>query len=124
MSLFALSLVLVCIGGAVFGQIILKKGMNEVGEQKSLQSLFSKDTFFKIITNKYLVGGVLLYAFLAVLWLGALSSLDVSYIYPLLSIAYVLVAIGAFVFLKENVTAVRWAGIILIALGSFLITRT
>jgi drug/metabolite transporter (DMT)-like permease len=53
-----------------------------------------------------------------------MSSLEVSYMYPLLSLGYVVTAALAFIFIGENITLLRWAGIVLILSGCFLITRS
>ncbi|MEA1907777.1 MAG: EamA family transporter, partial [Euryarchaeota archaeon] len=54
----------------------------------------------------------------------ALSTPDVSFVYPLLSLGYVITAILAFVFLKETITMERWCGIFLVVVGCCLIIRT
>lgn len=56
-----------------------------------------------------------------VLWLLALSGLNISYAFPLLSASYILVALLARLFLKENVSAMRWVSISVICLGVILI---
>ena len=121
--MFALSLVMVCVILAAFGQIAMKHGMNDVGKE-GMSKLTSIKGLFNIFTNKYVFVGCLLYAFGLVLWLFALSMLDVSLMYPLISIGYVLTAVLAFVFLKENITTLRWAGIALVVIGSIMIIRT
>jgi uncharacterized membrane protein len=65
---------------------------------------------------------------LLILWqlsrLALLSWADLSYVLPVTSIAYVLVAlVGRFV-LHEHVSMVRWAGIVLIMVGVTLVGRT
>jgi drug/metabolite transporter (DMT)-like permease len=60
----------------------------------------------------------------AFLWLGALSTLDVSFMYPLLSLAYVVTAVFAIIYLGEIVTLSRWAGISLVVIGCVLIARS
>ena len=106
------------------GQIAMKSGMSQVGEIGGLAQLFNPNTLFHIVTNPRVIAGVFLYGVAAILWLGALSTLDVSYMYPLMSLAYVIVALVAFIFLKENITFLRWAGILLVVGGCFLVTRT
>jgi drug/metabolite transporter (DMT)-like permease len=122
--MFALILVLVCIFGAAIGQIAMKSGMSQVGEITNVKQLLNPGTLFNIFTNPRVIAGILCYAIFAILWLGALSSLDVSLMYPLLSLAYVVTAIGALIFLKEDITLLRWMGILLVVGGCFLIIRT
>ena len=122
--LFPLILVLICIVFGAFGQIAMKNGMTQIGKIDSIVQLISPGMLSKMVTNGYVIGGLLLYFIAAFLWLGALSKLEVSFMYPLLSLGYVLTAILAFIIFRENVTLVRWAGIALIVGGCFLISRT
>ena len=122
--LFPMILVMICIVFGAFGQIAIKNGMTQIGKIESIVQLISPGTLSKMATNGYVVAGLLLYLIAAFLWLGALSKLEVSFMYPLLSLGYVLTAILAFIFFRENVTVVRWAGIALIVGGCFLISRT
>lgn len=122
-GMFALSLVAICIVFGAVGQILMKNGMSQVGQIGDLGKLVSLQAIFRIFTNPYVIGGLFLYAISAFLWLGALSSLDVSFMYPLVSLGYVLTAFLAFMFLKEDITLIRWGGIALVVLGSFMILR-
>jgi multidrug transporter EmrE-like cation transporter len=53
-----------------------------------------------------------------------LSRVDVSYAYPMLSIGYVVAALAGKAFFGEPVDLIRWAGIVTICIGVWLITRT
>lgn len=55
------------------------------------------------------------------LWLLALSGLNISYAFPLLSASYILVALLARVFLRETISLKRWAGISIVCFGVLLI---
>ena len=123
-NMFAIGLLVVCILFGAFGQIFMKAGMNQLDKIDDMAQLLDPDTAMSILKNKYVIGGLLLYAISAFLWLGALSTLDVSFMYPMLSLAYVITAILAFVSLGENITVVRWAGIVLVVAGCFLIARS
>lgn len=121
--MLALMLVMICIVLGAFGQISMKQGMTLVGNVfEGQESWLTKG--WKTFTNPFVLLGICLYGVSLVLWLMALSKLDVSFMYPLLSLGYLLTAILAFVFLKETVTLVRWTGIILVVVGSWLILRT
>ncbi|MBI4330054.1 MAG: EamA family transporter [Chloroflexi bacterium] len=122
--MFALALVLICVFLGAFGQIFMKIGMEKIGPIGSISRLLQRDFLFHIFTTPQVMLGLALYVVSAFLWLAALSSLNVSFAYPLLSLAYVVVAIVSFFMLKEPLTALRWVGIIMTVIGSFLITRT
>lgn len=122
--MFALALILICVFAGAFGQILLKIGMGKIGPISQWSKLWQWEFFLHIVTNPYVLLGLALYAASALFWLAALSNLNVSFAYPLLSLAYVVIAIASYFILKEPLSAVRWGGILLIVLGSFLITRT
>jgi len=122
--MFALSLVAICIVCGAVAQILMKHGMSQVGEIGGVGNLTNPGTVYKIFTNAFVIGGLFLYAIAAFLWLGALSNLNVSFMYPLLSMGYVLAAVLGFMFLKDDITLLRWAGIGLVVGGCFIILRT
>lgn len=122
--MFALILVLICIFAGAIGQICFKYGLGDIHKINGMEDLLKFKTIFEIITNKYIILGVFLYGSSFILWMAALSTLDVSFMYPLLSLGYVITAILAVIFLGENITIIRWIGIILIVTGCFFITNT
>lgn len=96
--MFALSLVMIYIIFGAIGQISMKTGMAQIDEIKDFGGLINLNILFKIVTNVYVLIGLLLYAVSAFLWLGALSTLYISYMYPLLSLAYVVRQFSHFYF--------------------------
>lgn len=103
---------------ATAGQILMKKGMSKF---KSLDLKKTLSQFFKIVFQPLVLVGIIVSVVAAAFMLLALSSLNVSYAYPLVSGTYVLTALFALIFLKEKISALRWGGILLIVLGSILI---
>ena len=122
--MFALSLVAICIVFGAVGQILMKTGVSQIGQIGNLGKLINPSTVFSIFTNVYVIGGLLLYAMAFFLWLGALSTLDVSLMYPLLSLSYVVTAILGLIFLKEDITLLRWVGVMVVVAGCFMILRS
>lgn len=114
LALFVISLLI-----GLAGQLTLKKGMIKIGEV----TLFSKGlpTFFKtawtMFTNRTIIVGIFFFSCSILLWLVILSGLELSYIYPMVSLNYVLAALSSRVFFKEKVTKMRWLSIIVIILG-------
>jgi drug/metabolite transporter (DMT)-like permease len=58
------------------------------------------------------------------LWLLVLYRMDVSRAFPFLSLGSILVVLFSRLYLKEQVPAFRWAGVVLIAVGIALVART
>lgn len=123
-TMFALTLVLICILAGATGQISWKRGMSGVDKINDMRDLAQIKTIMDIFTNKYILLGIFLYAISVFLWLGALSTLDVSKMYPLLSLGYVVTAVFATIYLGEVATLSRWAGIALVVAGCFFIVRS
>ncbi|MFH1210527.1 MAG: EamA family transporter [archaeon] len=106
---------------SIVGMLLLKKGMNKVGQVSLLNTDVLK-TVFRILTNFYVVVGGFVYVASLGLWLVVLSKLDVSYAYPIVSINYVVIAIASKMFFGEKVSRLRWFSILIICLGVVLVS--
>jgi len=104
-------------------QLLLKMGMNQVGGVNSVGQLFSFGLLFRVITNIYIISGVTLAVMNLVIWLGAISTLNISYLYPFGSISYIVLTVLAHFVLKESIAPIQWLGICVIMIGCFLINR-
>jgi undecaprenyl phosphate-alpha-L-ara4N flippase subunit ArnF len=68
--------------------------------------------------------GVATYILSFVNWLYVLKSVPLSVAFPLASVVHILIPLGAWVFLGERVTPIRWCGILLITGGIWLIAKS
>jgi multidrug transporter EmrE-like cation transporter len=104
-------------------QLLLKAGTNSVGVFE-----FSRDNLvpvgWRLATEPHIVGGLACYVISVVIWVMALSRVEVSVAYPLLSIGYVVNAIAAWYLFGEAVTPMRLAGIGIIIVGVCLVARS
>jgi multidrug transporter EmrE-like cation transporter len=123
-TMFALTLVLICVLVGAVGQIMWKQGMTSMDRITSVDDLLKVKTIFNIVTNKYIIIGVMFYGSAFVLWLAAMSTLELSFMYPLLSLAYVVTALIAYLFLGEHISLLRWAGTISIVIGCIMISKS
>jgi drug/metabolite transporter (DMT)-like permease len=103
-------------------QIILKSGVNSLSFDLTKRSL--AQILFETITNWYVVIGVLCYGLSFGIWLYLLSKLEVSYLYPMGSISYVIAAVAGYYLLKEDLSPVRIAGILVIVIGVCLVAKS
>ena len=78
----------------------------------------------RLALEPHILGGVACYVVSLVVWIMALSRVEVSIAYPLLSIGYVINAVAAWYLFGESVNAVRMAGIGFIVIGVFLVARS
>lgn len=121
MAVDTLILVLISVVLGAFGQVFMKMGLKD--NPITLTQLLST----KLITTifqRYVFIGVTLYLLAVLIWFVVLSNAELSFAYPLISLAYIITALLAVVFFKENVSLVRWVGILLILGGVFFITRS
>lgn len=61
--------------------------------------------------------GMIAYALSAVCWLSILSKVDLSFAYPMISIGYVAILLMGWLVFGEEVSWLRWTGVLLISLG-------
>lgn len=104
-------------------QLALKASVSETGAiGLDLQSLWSSAG--SLASNLWLWLGLACYAVSVVVWILALSRVDVSIAYPMLSIGYVVNAIAAWQLFGEPIGLGRIVGIGIIILGVFILARS
>jgi drug/metabolite transporter (DMT)-like permease len=59
-----------------------------------------------------------------IIWAVALSRLQLSFAYPLLAIGYLLNPLAALIVFGEQISPMRWAGIIVVMVGIILVGRS
>ena len=114
-----LVLVFICVGMGVIGQLAMKKGMNVVG-LIGIKDIFSPK-ILQIVLQKYVFIGMIFYVLASLVWLVILSQEELSFAYPLISIAYVITAILSKLLFNESLTIFRFFGILLICGGVYMI---
>ncbi len=123
MRFLVITLVSVNIVFNVIGQLLLKFGMNKLGNFKiSPEALIP--VFIKAFLSPYILMGLGCYVTGFLIWLIVLAKAEVSYAYPLISLGYVLTAIMGWWLLGENVTWLRMAGIVVTCIGVFVISQS
>ena len=108
----------------VGGQLALKIGMGQVGRVSPRALGHPVSLVLRVITDPVVGIGLLLYMLGAAAWLAVLSRVPLSLASPLLALSYVLAPIFAWLILRENVSALRWLGILIISLGVFVVARS
>jgi len=104
-------------------QLLLKAGTNAVGA-----FAFSRENIlpigWRLATEPHITGGLACYVISVIVWIMALSRVEVSIAYPMLSIGYVVNALGAWYFFGEAVSPTRLMGMGVIILGVYLVARS
>jgi multidrug transporter EmrE-like cation transporter len=104
-------------------QLLLKAGVKPLGAIGG-----APGTLLPALASAFTRGPVLAglagYVISVAVWLVALSRVDVSMAYPMLSLGYVVNAVAAWWLFGEAVGAARFAGIALILLGVLVVARS
>ena len=109
-----LALILLCILCQFFlvgGQLLLKKAMSP-----------SAETILKSRRTRFFVGGIGCLTLWFFLWLGVLQQIDLSTAFPFEGINPALLALGAWLILKERLTFISLCGIAMITLGIIVVS--
>jgi drug/metabolite transporter (DMT)-like permease len=116
-------LLFITLVGMVSSQLLLKKGMQMVGQfPQGFPEIIR--FFLKAFSNPYVLGAIGAIFIGSLAWIAAVSKSDLSRSYPVLALSYILVVLLSILVFKENVGLLRWIGVILICLGVFFVART
>jgi uncharacterized membrane protein len=120
-----IKLLLILLVGLVFesaGVILLKKGMNVIGDMNG----YTVTEIFRVMkagaTNPQILLGVFFEALFFLCLLILMSKSDISFLWPLTALSFVFATFAAMWFLGESVSIVRWLGVILIVIGAAFIS--
>lgn len=115
---------LMAVTAGTVGDLLLAKGMKELGDLSTMNLRGIMEVMLRAMTEWKIVVGTAMLALFFFLWLAVLSWEDLSVALPLQALNYVLVALLAKYLLHEQVSPLRWAGIIMVCVGVMLITKS
>src|SRR6266513_6489408 len=122
---FVTKFILIMLVALVFeaiGVVFLSGGLKQIGEPKMMNAAEITSLITRGATNKNTLMGVVFEAIFFGFLLYMLSQKDVSIVWPLTALGFVITSLAAKIFLNEEISSVRWAGICLIVLGAGLVT--
>ena len=119
-----LKLIAILVAGLVLeavGVVLLSHGLHEIGEVKRMSASEIGRLIGRGATNRHILMGVAFEAAFFGTLLYLLSQRDVSLIWPLTALGFVITAVAARFIRHEEVSPLRWGGIALIVLGAMLV---
>ena len=123
MNLTTFALILTGVILNACAQLLLKAGTNSLGTiMLNWENWFS--VFVKVFSQPPIIAGLGCYGVSVIVWIISLSRTDVTIAYPMLSIGYVVSAVGAWMFLGEIVSPQRMLALAVIIVGVILLART
>lgn len=89
----------------------------------AVTGLASAVIFLKMVfSSPFLWAGLVTVALVFIIWSTALSRIDLSVAVPIASFSYILVPLVSIVFLHEEITVLRWMGILFVLSGVILVS--
>ncbi len=104
-------------------QLCLKEGMRRIGHFEFVWANIIP-VGLQVAGNFHVIGGIALYVVSVAIWLLVLSRVEVSFAYPLLSVGYIVNAVAGFYLFQENLSLSRVAGILIIIVGVYFVTKS
>lgn len=117
-------LLAILIVGLVFeavGVVFISQGLHEIGEVKTISLAEISRIIVRGAVNRNILLGTFLEACFFGVLLYLLSQRDVSLIWPLTSLGFVITALAARLVRHEDVSALRWTGVAIIVIGAALV---
>lgn len=104
------------------GVVFLSRGIKEIGAVSGISATTVVRVIREGAANRNILLGILFEALFFAGLLMMMARGDVSFVWPLTSLSFVMTALAARWFLGEEISPVRWAGICLIVCGAGLVT--
>lgn len=77
-----------------------------------------------LATTPWIITGMLLHMCALVVWVWALSRVDITFAYPFLALGFVIVSLMAYFWLGESLPFLRIVGMVIIVLGILVIGKS
>jgi uncharacterized membrane protein len=104
------------------GVVFLSKGLKQIGEAAQINFAEISRLIVRGATNRNILTGIAFEAGFFGTLLFLMSRGDISFVWPLTALGFVLTTLAAKFVLHEHVSTVRWTGVLLIVGGAALIT--
>jgi drug/metabolite transporter (DMT)-like permease len=111
----------VLILGGTGGEIIISMGMKATGEPENFHPMSLVRFLLKAIRSGWFWLGIPMMASSFYALLILLSWNPISLVIPISAMNYVVGALGAKYILKEDVSGMRWAGVLLVCIGVLIV---
>ncbi|OGT15282.1 MAG: 4-amino-4-deoxy-L-arabinose transferase [Gallionellales bacterium RIFOXYB12_FULL_54_9] len=122
MNLVSFSLIMAGVMLNAAAQILMKTGTNSIGYfDFSFANIVPVG--WKLATEPHIIGALSCYVLGVIIWILALSRVQVSIAYPLLSMGYVVNAVAAWYLFNESFNPSKVIGMGVIILGVVIISR-
>lgn len=112
----------IIVAATTAGEVMQAAGMRRHGEIHDFRPGAIGSTIAVLTRNRFVIGSVIAMAVSFFAYMGLLTIADLSFAVPATAVTYVLETVLAKYLLKERVTALRWAGALLVICGVALVS--
>ena len=123
MNFISFSIILTGVMLNAIAQLALKASVKEMGAI-GLNFSSSATAFLRLASEPFLWVGLFCYGISVIVWILALSRVDVSIAYPMLSMGYVVNAFFAWQLFGEAMNPARMIGMGVVLLGVYILARS
>jgi drug/metabolite transporter (DMT)-like permease len=123
MHALTLAVILATVTASAVAQLALKMGMKAPAVAAAMP-VGGKALVLAVATSPLVWAGLLIYGLSVGVWLWVLAKVDLSLAYPFVGVSFIVVMLFGVFLLDEQVTPVRIAGTLLIAMGCILVARS
>lgn len=111
---------------AATAQLTLKYGVDRVTKGGHSGIVLSEPgtSAVRVAREPFVWLGLVLFGISAAVWIVVLSRVSLSFAYPFAALTYIIIVLFDRLILKVPVPGLRWAGVLLIATGIVLVSRT
>jgi drug/metabolite transporter (DMT)-like permease len=113
------------LGSIVFaasGHLLIKEGLNVTASATMHEAIWLRLLAYLGQPSVFL--GLCVYGIGTLAWIFAVSKREISYLFPLTALNYVVVALGGRLLFDESIPLKRWAGILVVVCGVVLMNRS
>jgi uncharacterized membrane protein len=104
---------------AACGHLLIKQGLMSALHSAPASGVGAKISHY--LLHSAVPAGLAIYGMGTLLWIRAVASRNISFLYPLTALNYVIVSIGGKFFFNEAISAGRWTGIAIVVMGVALL---
>jgi multidrug transporter EmrE-like cation transporter len=111
---------------AATAQLTLKYGVDRVtkGGHSGIVLSEPATSLVRVAREPFVWAGLILFGISAAVWIVVLSRVSLSFAYPFAAMTYIIIVLFDRLILRVPVPGLRWAGVLLIATGIVLVSRT
>jgi drug/metabolite transporter (DMT)-like permease len=101
------------------GHLLIKYGLTSSIHSAAALTVIARIEHY--VVQPAVAAGLLIYGLGTLFWMSAVSRRDISFLYPVTALNYVIVSLCGKLFFGESISSGRWLGIAVVMIGTALL---